>query len=293
MPDLELIALLTARLKQLEARLPSTVADAVSAWAQANRDSLRGEDGQSISDEQIKSAAAEWLVTNIRQPVDGNNGQDGKDAEPITDQQIQFAVNLWLEINKESLRGADGKDGADGRHGLNGKDGADGRNGPDGKSGQDGKDGVGIADIYQQDATTIVVLLTDGSKKTFKLPQSIIEGGTTIIKRGGGGGGIEEVVAGDGIAVDNTDPRRPIISATGGGGGSIQKFEVALSGFSYQVTQTQHGLSDIMIRVTRDADGALVSVADAIGLDGLVNIESNTSLSGHTLTLIGVTSNGS
>ena len=33
------------------------------------------------------------------------------------------------------------------------------------------------------------------------------------------GGGVESVVAGANIAVDNTDPANPIISATGGGGG--------------------------------------------------------------------------
>lgn len=33
-------------------------------------------------------------------------------------------------------------------------------------------------------------------------------------------GGIKEIVAGDGITVDNTDPKRPIVSSTGSGTGS-------------------------------------------------------------------------
>lgn len=35
---------------------------------------------------------------------------------------------------------------------------------------------------------------------------------------GGGGGTVDSVVAGDGIAVDDTDPANPVVSATGGGG---------------------------------------------------------------------------
>lgn len=34
-------------------------------------------------------------------------------------------------------------------------------------------------------------------------------------------GGIQSIVAGDGIAVDNTDPENPVVSATGGGGGGL------------------------------------------------------------------------
>ena len=58
--------------------------------------------------------------------------------------------------------------------------------------------------------------------------QSYIEGGTTIIKSyivfrvttATISGGVQEVVAGTNVTVDNTDPTRPIVSATGGGGGS-------------------------------------------------------------------------
>lgn len=250
MPDLELIALLTARLKQLEARLPNAVASAVQQWAEANRESLQGKDAEPITVAEIEAVALPWLSANITQP------ENGQDAKPVDMAEVAQIVNAWLTLHyaeflpktevieqvaqawlSENIRQP--KDG-------------------------EGKDGVGIDDIYQSSVNEITVELTNGVKKKFTLPQPKITGGgtTTIVNKSGGGG-------------------------------SIQKFEVALSGFSYQVTQTQHGLSDIMIRVTRDADGALVSVADAIGLDGLVTIESNTSLSGHTLTIIGVISNGS
>lgn len=35
----------------------------------------------------------------------------------------------------------------------------------------------------------------------------------------GSGGGVQSIVPGTGIAVDNTDPQNPVVSATGGGGG--------------------------------------------------------------------------
>lgn len=277
MPDLELIALLTARLKQLEAKLPNAVASAVQQWAEANRESLQGKDAEPITVADIEAVALPWLSENITQP------ENGQDADPVDMAEVAQIVNAWLTLHyaeflpktevieqvaqawlRENIRQpADGKDASESqikaaaelwlRENI--------RQPKDGE----GKDGVGIDDIYQSSVNQITVELTNGVKKKFTLPQPKITGGGTTT----------------------------IVNKSGGGGGSIQKFEVALSGFSYQVTQTQHGLSDIMIRVTRDADGALVSVADAIGLDGLVNIESNTSLSGHTLTLIGVTSNGS
>lgn len=37
---------------------------------------------------------------------------------------------------------------------------------------------------------------------------------------GGGMSGVQSIVAGTGIAVDNTDPANPVVSATGGGGGT-------------------------------------------------------------------------
>lgn len=41
-----------------------------------------------------------------------------------------------------------------------------------------------------------------------------------------GSGGIESIVAGSGIAVDDSDPVNPVVSATGGGGGVITAEQV-------------------------------------------------------------------
>ena len=43
---------------------------------------------------------------------------------------------------------------------------------------------------------------------------------------GGGGGRVDEIVAGAGIAVDASDPVRPVVSATGGGGGGGRVDEI-------------------------------------------------------------------
>ena len=47
---------------------------------------------------------------------------------------------------------------------------------------------------------------------------------------GGGGGQVNSVVAGTGIAVDNTDPVNPVVSATGGGTGDVVGPASAING---------------------------------------------------------------
>jgi hypothetical protein len=60
------------------------------------------------------------------------------------------------------------------------------------------------------------VVLTDEREYEVELPKPRR---TTIVGGGGGSGGdgVLEIVPGDNIMVDNTDPQRPIVSATGGG----------------------------------------------------------------------------
>lgn len=53
------------------------------------------------------------------------------------------------------------------------------------------------------------------------------------LSSGGGStpSGVESIVAGDNIAVDNTDPANPIISSTGGGGtGPSSEYEMMFIG---------------------------------------------------------------
>lgn len=212
----EALAALVQRVGAVEgiARLPGPQGEP----GQPGADGRDGRDADPITDEQIKAAAAEWLAANITQPADGRDGadgKDGKDAEPITAEQIQLAVDLWFEINRDSIRGADGRDGRDGRDGADGVKGDKGERGLAGRDGRDGKDGIGIELVEQTDEETFRIVYGDGREVEIKLPvtkrTTVIGGGGS----GGSGGGIVEIVAGEGIAVDNTDPARPIVSATG------------------------------------------------------------------------------
>lgn len=101
MADLELIALLTARLKQLEAKLPNTVAQAaesaLKSWAEVNRESLQGKSADPITVDDIRAVVMPWLAENITQPKDGN------DADPINMAEIAAIVNTWLTVHYADL----------------------------------------------------------------------------------------------------------------------------------------------------------------------------------------------
>ena len=162
------------------------------------RDGKDGKDGQNATDEQVKSAAAAWLSANIRQPADGKDGKDGKNAQDPTAEQIQLAVDLWFEMNRESVRGEKGDKGDKGDPGKNGKDGKDGQT-PE----------------HEWRGTSIRFRRASGIWGPWvdlQGPPGVSGGG------GGGSSGVQQVRAGTGITVDNTDPRRPIVSATGGAG---------------------------------------------------------------------------
>ncbi|WP_445394288.1 hypothetical protein [Stenotrophomonas maltophilia] len=74
---------------------------------------------------------------------------------------------------------------------------------------------------------------------------------------------VQEVVAGAGIDVDNTDPRRPVISATGGGGGFVPYF--VPDGQTFVVPAYQQALFTLPIEFgtgsSIELDGVLVEVS--------------------------------
>lgn len=145
----------------------------------------RGEDAPPVSDQQIKDAAENWLRDNITQPKDGQDGQDGQQGQAgraPTDEEIQAAVDIWFDLNRETLRGRDGRNGADG---VDGSAGRDGTNGRDGRNGSDGADGVGIALVEQRDDKSFWITLTDGQETEIELPVAKASG----FFGGGGGGG--------------------------------------------------------------------------------------------------------
>lgn len=143
-----------------------------------------GKDAPAITDEQIKSAAVEWLTANITQPKDGEPGPKGDDGDPgraPTSEEIRLAVEIWFEINGESLRGRDGLDGVNGTDGRDGRDGIDGRDGSDGLA---GPQGVGIALVEQRDEASFWITLTDGREFEIELPKPKRKGGGVIASGG-------------------------------------------------------------------------------------------------------------
>ena len=143
-----------------------------------------GKDAPAVTDEQIKSAAVQWLEANITQPKDGEPGPKGDDGDPgraPTSEEIRLAVEIWFEINREELVGPPGVAGSDG---SDGRDGIDGRNGLDGRDGRDGADGVGIALVEQRDETSFWITLTDGREFEIELPKPKRKGGGVIASGG-------------------------------------------------------------------------------------------------------------
>ncbi len=61
------------------------------------------------------------------------------------------ATETWLDINRESLRGSDGRDGCVSDAGVAGERGPAGPRGAAGLAGATGSDGVGIALVEQHD----------------------------------------------------------------------------------------------------------------------------------------------
>lgn len=228
----EAVAALVRRMGEVEsvARIagpPPTAAEiqaAAEKWLNANRDSLRGQDGESVTTEQVQAFAVEWLAANITQPKDGDPGRDPTAAE------IQTAAELWLEFNRDSLRGDDGENAtpemvADAvREWLIAnpiRTPKDGENAtpeqiaeavtawlienpirvPLPIKGDDGEPGTGIDRIEQPNEDTARIILTDGREFDLKLPRGA-NGITQTLVKGGGtapqstGGGSQEVFIG-------------------------------------------------------------------------------------------------
>lgn len=158
-------------------------------------------------------------------PKNGENGRDGVDGKDGRD-------------GIDGKDGADGKDGKDGRDGIDGKDGRDGVDGKDGKDGRDGKDGArgprgergpqGPKGDNGESAYQVAVRngFTGTEQQWLMSLRGRVERITTF--GGGGGGRVQSIVPGIGIAVDNTDPANPVVSATGGGGGGGSSTDVTL-----------------------------------------------------------------
>lgn len=227
----------------------------------------RGERGPPPTEEEVRDAATKWLSANITQPKDGLDGRDGADGErgergpPPTEEEISLAVETWLEINRESLRGADGVNGADGRDGVAGERGADGDRGPRGPAGDRGADGVGIALVEQRDEKSFVITLTDEREFTIDLPEPL--------KGGGGFASIYDIDAYFNSVAFNLDP----VEKTGAGvvqwNPDFQTLTLGINDGSI----THHVGMELYFRVKADSAitaGQVVMFTGAVGASGIL-----------------------
>lgn len=169
----QIVTTLVEGLSALQRRVDEVAAFKAVAGPQGER----GEQGPPPSEDEVRAAAERWLTANITQPADGKDGRDGVDGRDgergpaPTAEEIAIAVEAWLEINRASLRGADGRNGTNGADGVAGPRGADGLRGPAGPAGRNGADGVGIAFVEQRSDTTFTIVLTDDSEFEIELPE--------------------------------------------------------------------------------------------------------------------------
>lgn len=229
------------------------IAQAVDDWMARNADKVRGKDGESVTIDDLRAIANDWLKSNITQPKDGENG---KDAPLVTDAQIKAQTDKWLNANVDDLKPTNEQiaQAASEWLALNIKQPKDGKNatdeqiaqaadawlsenitqpadGKDGTNGTNGLDGRGIDDAEIDRDGELILTFSDGEQKNLGrvvgqdgVTQTVIRGGATGT---GSGDGVQSVVAGTGIIVDNTDPKNPVINAIGGGGSAVTYTKIA------------------------------------------------------------------
>lgn len=239
------------------------------------RDGKDGKDAPKVTEEQIKTVAFQWLSDNISQPKDGEKGEKGEDGTPapqITAADIQLAVDLWFSFNADSLKGDKGDQGERGAKGATGDKGADGQ-----------------APAHEWKGTAI----------RFKNPSGIwgkwvdlkgdagASGG--VVGGGSGSSGITEIIAGTNVTVDNTNPKKPIISAIGGdsafdsdrpttrvgipsvtvGGATVAEF---LEGYFYPATDLALSMNSLGGPYELGLERNLNLVATVTANDGIVSL---------------------
>lgn len=151
---------------------------------------------QKIQEIKTQIPDVQKALDRVEALVDGEKGEDGERGE-------------------KGDKGDAGKDGRDGKDGTNGKDGKDGVNGKDGKDGLNGVDGKDGADGFV-DLTTIAYLEEKMDSIVEKVEDQLKNVPTKSQLPHAVGIVVREVQAGTGVTVDNSNPLKPIITATGG-----------------------------------------------------------------------------
>lgn len=140
-------------------------------------------------EDEIKDLIKEEVVKHT--PEDGVNGKDGKDG-------------------KDGERGAEGKKGKDGNNGKDGKAGKDGINGEKGEQGAAGKDGKDGSPDTGYDIIEKINEEQDAQIDAARIKNLPKYENRPIFATSG----VKQVIAGSGIAVDDTNLAFPKISAS-------------------------------------------------------------------------------
>lgn len=153
---------------------------------------------------------------------------------------------------------------------------------PDGEAGDPT---IGLADVADSGAGTLLAITRDGKGRVTGTKAATITGTAQQIDVANGDASaglpalslaaevlasldladsaVQEVVAGAGVNVDNTDPRRPVVSATGGSGGFVPYF--IPDGQTFVVPAYQQALFTLPIEFgtgsSIELDGVLVEVS--------------------------------
>ena len=151
---------------------------------------------EKIEDIKTQIPDVQKALDRVEALVDGEKGEQGERGEKG-------------DKGDAGKDGRDGKDGKDGKDGLNGKDGRDGKDGKDGVDGKDGADGfVDEATIgYLEEKMDSIVEKVEEQLKNVPTKSQLPHAVGIVVR---------EVQAGTGVTIDNSNPLKPIVSATGG-----------------------------------------------------------------------------
>jgi hypothetical protein len=125
--------------------------------------------------------------------------------------------------------------------------------------------------------------LVDGALHVFNDPEgpNRTDLGSIPGSGGGGGGQVDEVQAGPGVSVDNSDPERPIVSAPAAVGGCIEATFEATPGFIVPPSSLEAtAITDYTIR------GWRILTRGAIG-SAQFDVQRRTSLGGSSTSIVG------
>lgn len=150
---------------------------------------------EKIEDIKTQIPDVQKALDRVEALVDGEKGEQGERGEKG-------------DKGDTGKDGRDGKDGVDGKDGLNGKDGRDGKDGVDGKDGADGFVDEATIGYLEEKMDSIVEKMEEQLKNVptkSQLPHAV-------------GIVVREVQAGTGVTIDNSNPLKPIVSATASGG---------------------------------------------------------------------------